>query len=208
MSSRPCLPSRWRNTNSRAPSLRGRYPASTLLRAPPPPSRRQPTSRGRRLYGLPSFRRVRGGARRASTVARCALVTVPSLPPRRSVPPRQPLRRSVLPSPYGWGLGLRGFAFSGPPLRSLSLRPGDSPTIPWMAVSMGFRTVGFPPACHPSYGGSALPPAGLTPAEHISLIWTHNRSKPFPAAIDRACCACGGRRGVLGAGRRAHPGPG
>src|SRR6476620_4328671 len=55
------------------------------------------------------LRRFRGGARRASPVARRALVTVPSLPPRRSVPPRQPLRRSVLPSPYGWGLGLRGF---------------------------------------------------------------------------------------------------
>ena len=34
---------------------------------------------------------------------------------------------------------------------------------------MGFRTFGFPPACHPSYGASALTPAGLTPAEHISL---------------------------------------
>src|SRR5262249_60344992 len=34
--------------NSRAPSLRGRYPASPLLRAPPPPSRLRPTSRGRR----------------------------------------------------------------------------------------------------------------------------------------------------------------
>ena len=41
---------------------------------------------------------------------------------------------------------------------------------------MGFRTFGFPPACHPSYGVSALPPAGLTPAEHISLFWTHNRA--------------------------------
>jgi len=43
-------------TNSRAPSLPGRYPVSTLLRAHPPPSRRQPTSRCCRLYGLPSFR--------------------------------------------------------------------------------------------------------------------------------------------------------
>src|SRR5205085_6261908 len=99
-------------------------------------------------------------------------------------PPERPaasaaLRRSVLPSPYGWGLGLRGFALSGPPLRSLALRPGDSPTIPRMAVSMGFRTVGFPPTCHPSYGVSALPPAGLTPAEHISLTWTHNRTGNF-----------------------------
>jgi hypothetical protein len=34
---------------SRAPSLRGRYPASSLLRAPPPPSRRPPTSQERWL---------------------------------------------------------------------------------------------------------------------------------------------------------------
>lgn len=100
-------------------------------------------------------------------------------PPERPVASAE-LRRSVLPSPYGWGLGLRGFALSGPPLRSLALRPGDSPTIPRMAVSMGFRTFGFPPACHPSYGVSALPPAGLTPAEHISLFWTHNRTCEFP----------------------------
>src|SRR5262249_11479830 len=50
-----------RVTNSRAPSLRGHYPASALLRAPPSPSRRQPTSRCYRLYGLPSFRRFRSG---------------------------------------------------------------------------------------------------------------------------------------------------
>src|SRR3954469_7289267 len=89
-------------------------------------------------------------------------------PCRRAVaptPPERPaasaaLRRSVLPSPYGWGLGLRGFALSGPPLRSLALRPGDSPTIPRMAVSMGFRTFGFPPACHPSYGGFGSSPGG------------------------------------------------
>ena len=65
--------------NSRAPSLHGRYSASSLLRTPPPPSRRQPISRGRRLYGLPSFRGFRRGTRRASPVARCALVAVLSL---------------------------------------------------------------------------------------------------------------------------------
>ena len=51
-------------TSSRAPSLRGHYPASSLLRTHPPPSRRQPTSRCCRLYGLPSFRpfgSARGG---------------------------------------------------------------------------------------------------------------------------------------------------
>jgi hypothetical protein len=39
--------------NGRAPSLRGHYSASSLLRTQPPPSRLRPTSRFRRLYGLP-----------------------------------------------------------------------------------------------------------------------------------------------------------
>ena len=50
--------------NSRVPSLHGHYPASSLLRTPPPPSRLQPTSRSPRLYGLPSsanFSTGRGG---------------------------------------------------------------------------------------------------------------------------------------------------
>src|SRR6516165_4652758 len=105
-------------------------------------------------------------------------------PGHRAVAPTPPegpaasaaLRRSLLPSPSGWGLGLRVFALSGPPVRSLTLRPGDSPAIPKMTASMGFRTFGFPPACHPGYGASALTPTGLTPAEHISLFWTHNRT--------------------------------
>src|SRR5262249_22424430 len=169
--------------NSRAPSLRGRYPASTLLRAPPPPSRLRPISRGRRLYDLPvsaAFAAARGGL--------LPLLDLSPSPCPRSPPPPPPerpaasaaLRRSVLPSPSGWGLGLRGFALSGPPLRSLALRPGDSPAIPRMTVSMGFRTFGFPLACHPSYGASALTPAGLTPVEHISLFWTHNRTRRLP----------------------------
>src|SRR6516165_1522323 len=114
-------------------------------------------------------------------------------PGHRAVAPTPPegptasaaLRWSLLPSPSGCGLGLRIFALSGPPLRSLALRPGDSPAIPKMTVSMGFRSFGFPPACHPSYGASALTPAGLTPAEPISLTWTHNRTGRFPASGSR-----------------------
>src|SRR4051794_22057917 len=68
--------------DSRAPSLRGRYTASTLLRAPPPPSRLRPTSRGLRLYGLPvsaDFAAGRGGL--------LQLLDVPLSPCRRSHPP-------------------------------------------------------------------------------------------------------------------------
>jgi hypothetical protein len=37
----------------------------------------------------------------------------------------------------------------------------------------GLQSLGFPPPCHPSYGALALTPAGLTPAEHVSFLWTH-----------------------------------
>src|ERR1019366_1366383 len=47
------LPSvRRRIVNSRAPSLHGRYPASSLLRTRPPPSRLRPISR---LHGYTAF---------------------------------------------------------------------------------------------------------------------------------------------------------
>src|SRR3954454_21799095 len=67
------------------------------------------------------------------------------------------------------------YILSGAPVRSLALRPGDSLTIPRMASSMGFRTFGFPPACHSSYGALATTPVGLTPTEHASLRWAHCR---------------------------------
>src|SRR5277367_6549747 len=50
--------------NGRAPWLHGHYPASSLLRTQPPPSRLRPTSRFGRLYGLPcsgDFSPGRGG---------------------------------------------------------------------------------------------------------------------------------------------------
>src|SRR6516164_608666 len=53
-------------TNRRAPSLRGSYSASSLLRTHPPPSRLRSTSRLGRLYDLPcsgDFAPGRGGLR-------------------------------------------------------------------------------------------------------------------------------------------------
>jgi len=70
--------------NSRAPWLHGRYPASSLLRAPPPPSRLRPISRGMPVIRPTLLRRFLGGTRTASPVAQRILVTVPPLPPRRS----------------------------------------------------------------------------------------------------------------------------
>jgi hypothetical protein len=56
---------------------------------------------------------------------------------------------------------------------SLSLRPGDSLTIPRMALSIGFiRFVSSADAIQAT-GLLTLAPVGLTPTEHASLRWTH-----------------------------------
>jgi hypothetical protein len=37
----------------------------------------------------------------------------------------------------------------------------------------GLQVIGFPPPCHPSYEALAFTSAGLSPAERVSLRWTH-----------------------------------
>ena len=57
---------------------------------------------------------------------------------------------------------------------SLSLRPGDSLTIPWMALSVGF--IRFVSSTDATQATRLLTLAlvGLTPTEHASLRWTHS----------------------------------
>ncbi len=50
----------------------------------------------------------------------------------------------------------------GATLRSLALRPGDSLTAPRNGFVDELQVIGFPHTCHPSYGGLASTPAGLT----------------------------------------------
>jgi hypothetical protein len=131
-----------------------------------------PTSRFNRLYGFP-LRRFRDGMRRASPVARCILVIVLPLPPRQSVPPH----RSVGDVPCCLRPNNGGSAsevkVSGSPVRSLSLRPNDSLTIPRMALSIDFQgSVSFPPG-YPSYRTLTFALVGLTPTEYTSLRWTY-----------------------------------
>ncbi len=58
---------------------------------------------------------------------------------------------------------------------SLALRPGDSLTIPKMALSIGFMDSSFPPPdAIQATGPLTLTPVGLTPTEHASLRWTHS----------------------------------
>src|SRR5262249_23692284 len=37
----------------------------------------------------------------------------------------------------------------------------------------GLQVIGFPPPCHPSYEALAFTSAGLSPAERVSIHWTH-----------------------------------
>src|SRR5262245_29774906 len=135
--------------NSRVPWLHGHYSASSLLRTHPPPSRRRPTSRCCRLYGLPSFRCFRSGTRRVSPVARCVLAAVPSLttPPEWSAASIG-LRQTLLPSPYSCRLGLRGYSLSGPPRVHSCYGPATR-THPEDGVVDGFQVIRFP-SCLPS----------------------------------------------------------
>ncbi len=132
-------------TNSRAPSLHGRYPASTLLRTHPSPSRLRSTSRLSRLYDRPcsdDFSSGRGGLLQllGMSLSPCC-----RFPPRRSVGAASiRFRLPMLPSPSGWGLGLRGYALSRPLLRSLLLRPGELVASPRETLSIGFRVLRFP----------------------------------------------------------------
>lgn len=61
-------------------------------------------------------------------------------------------------------------------MRLLSLRPGDSLTILLMASPMGFRSLISLLSAIQATGLLAFTLAGLFPAEHASLGWTHNRT--------------------------------
>src|SRR5207245_9838712 len=95
--------------NSRVPSLHGHYPASSLLRTHPPPSRHRTISRDPRLYARPDsadFAAGRGGFLQLldAPVSACCRSK-----PRRSAPARPPdrvgpwCRRGVI-DPSGPGL--------------------------------------------------------------------------------------------------------
>src|SRR5882762_4134371 len=94
-------------------------------------------------------------------------------------------RPVMLPSPVGRGLGLRTHFLSRPPLGSLALRPGDSLTIPTMALSVGFiRFVSSTDATRAT-GLLTLTLVGLIPTEHVCLVWTHSCAKTRPRADPR-----------------------
>jgi hypothetical protein len=87
----------------------------------------------------------------------------------------------MLPSFGRRELGLRGLFLTGPPVGSLALRPGDSLTIPKMALSIGFISFVSSTNTIQATGLLILAPVGLTPTEHASLSWTHSSPK-IPSA--------------------------
>src|SRR3954453_18448098 len=153
--------------------------AQHTLPAPSPPSRLRPTSRGRRLYGLPGsadFAAGRGGL--------LQLLDVPSSPCRRSHPAGASRRVSRCDGPCCLRPTVGGSAsgashFRGHHCVHLRYGPGTRrPSQGWPCRWASGHSVSLVPAIRAT-GVSALPPAGLTPAEHISLTWTHNRTCAF-----------------------------
>ena len=172
-------------TNSRAPSLHGRYPASTLLRTHPPPSRLRSTSRLSRLYDRPcsgDFAPGRGGLLQLLGM---------SLPPCCRFHPaevKEP-HRSDFGSPCCLRPPVGGSAFGATHFRGhFCVHCCYGPVtrrLPTGDVVDRLQSFGFPPPCYPNYGASDFSPAGLSPAEHASLRWTHNRTGRFPASGSR-----------------------
>ena len=94
--------------NSWVLSLPGSYPSSSLLRTLPPPSRHPSSSRFQPVIGRTCSRVFLSGTRKVSPVAQHALVTVLSLPPRRSAMPLRSARDMsccLRPEPGGSAFG-------------------------------------------------------------------------------------------------------
>ena len=151
---------------------------------------RLPGAPGYTAYLAPPISR-RGEEGFSSCLARPRHRAVATTPPEcRSA--LASLRYAMLLSSRTWGLSLRAFYLSRPPVRSLSLRPGNSPATPYGGRVNGLQVIVFSPPCHPCYGALALTPAGLSPAERASLCWTHKPSILSPNAnanYDALSCA-------------------
>ncbi len=141
-------------TNSRAPSLHGRYPASTLLRTHPSPSRLRSTSRLSRLYDRPcsgDFAPGRGGLLQLLGM---------SLSPCCRFHPAEVLEphRSDFGSPCCLRPPVGGSAFGATHFRGhfcVHCRYGPvTRRLPEGDVVDRLQSLGFPPPFYPNYGAS------------------------------------------------------
>src|ERR1700738_5258448 len=85
------------------------------------------------------------------------------------------------PSPSGLRLGPRGYSFSRPQRVHLYYGPVTR-SLPWGDLVDRLQSFSFHHLCYPNYGALTSTPAGLAPAEHASLRWTHNRTGRSPAS--------------------------
>ena len=163
--------------------LHRHYPVSSLLRAPPPPSRLRRTSQsaGYSAELPPGISPWDKEGFSSCVVCPCSRAVALTPPEWSGV---SALFRLPMPSSsYGQGLDLRGSIFSRLPLRSLALRPGNSLTILYDGFVDGLQRLGFSPRCHPRYRAQALTLVGLLPTEQTRLTWTHDRTYFY-----RLCC--------------------
>src|SRR6476619_8451016 len=83
------------------------------------------------------------------------------------------------PSPFGCGLGPWRYSLSRPQRVHLCYGPVTR-SLPWGDLVDRLQSFSFHHLCYPNYGALTSTPAGLSPAEHASLHWTHNRASAFP----------------------------
>src|SRR4051812_12654891 len=96
----------------------------------------------------------------------------------------------MLPSPYGCRLGPRGYSLSRPQCVHCCYGPVTR-GLPWGGLVDRLQSFSFHHLCYPNYGALTLTPAGLSPAEHASLRWTHNRA----TRLSTRTCAAATRAG-------------
>src|SRR5260370_39792104 len=88
------------------------------------------------------------------------------------------------PSPLRCGLGPWRYSLSRPQRVHLCYGPVTR-GLPWGDLVDRLQSFSFHPLCYPNYGALTSTPAGLSPAEHASLHWTHNRTGRFPPSGSR-----------------------
>src|ERR1035441_3853418 len=85
------------------------------------------------------------------------------------------------PSPFGCGLGPWRYSPSRPQRVYFCYGPVTL-SLPWGDLVDRLQSFSFHHLCYPNYGALTSTPAGLSPAEHASLHWTHNRTSRFQAS--------------------------
>src|SRR5258708_29107397 len=80
------------------------------------------------------------------------------------------------PSPLRCGLGPWRYSLSRPQRVHLCYGPVTR-SLPWGDLVDRLQSFSFHHLCYPNYGALTSTPAGLSPAEHASLHWTHKRTE-------------------------------